>query len=58
MYEGNIGPPKPPPNPTVEARFAAMYEGQCPSCNLPIQIGQPIARLSDSTYVHQGSCEP
>lgn len=57
MYDGELPPPPKPPPITVEARFEAQYEGDCGPCNLPIQIGQPIARLSDGSYVHQG-CEP
>lgn len=40
----------------IEATFAARYEGQCSGCNLPIQVGQVVHRLSTEQYVHRG-CE-
>lgn len=50
------GPTKPEPV-TVVARFPARYDGQCPGCDLPIKVGQLVAKLSNDTYVHEG-CAP
>jgi hypothetical protein len=37
--------------------FGARHPGHCPGCNLPIHVGQPIARWSDRRYRHDG-CTP
>jgi hypothetical protein len=42
--------------PTIEVTMMSRYEGQCPSCDLPIHIGQVIHGLSNGSYVHAG-CE-
>jgi len=33
--------------------FPARFDGQCPSCNLPIQVGQRIAWLPDRPVTHE-----
>lgn len=38
----------------VEARFPARFDGHCNACNLPISVGQRIAKLSSGRYVHEG----
>lgn len=47
------GVSKPPEQPTVEATFAARFDGYCSPCNLPISAGQVISKLSDGRYVHK-----
>lgn len=42
--------------PTIEATFAARFDGHCPGCSLPINTGQTIHKLSNERYVHEG-CE-
>lgn len=32
--------------------FPARLPGQCPSCDLPIQVGQHITRWDDGRYRH------
>lgn len=39
---------------TVEFTFQAKYEGHCPECNLPIMLGQMIAKMSNERYIHEG----
>jgi hypothetical protein len=58
MEDGNL-PPAPRPEPDhVVATLRAQYEGQCPSCNLPIQVGAIVHKLEPSErYVHTG-CAP
>lgn len=48
------GPLRPEPPPTIEATFTARFDGECPSCGLPIARGQVVHRLSNDRYVHQG----
>ena len=55
MYDEGVGAEATPPA-TVEAVFAARFDGHCPGCNLGIHVGQTIAKLSDGRYVHKG-CE-
>lgn len=50
-------PPEPKPSVTVEAVFEARYDGHCSGCNLPINVGQMIAKLSDGRYMHH-RCSP
>lgn len=51
MYDEGLGPADVAPV-TVEARFAARYDGQCPRCNTAIHVGQRVAKLSTGAYVH------
>ena len=37
--------------------YQARYDGQCPSCDLPIHEGQLIYRWTDERYRHEG-CTP
>lgn len=54
MDEGNIPIPTTEPE-TVEYQFLARYEGsQCPSCNLPIAVGDLVAKMSSGRYLHNG----
>lgn len=46
------GPMRPQPV-TVEATFAARFDGHCSPCNLPIAAGQIVSKLSDGRYVHR-----
>lgn len=48
-------PYRPPEKATVEYLLRARYDGHCNGCNLPISVGQPIAKMSDETYRHE-SC--
>lgn len=48
---------KPEPPPTIEATFRSRYDGHCPTCNLPITVGEVIHRLSNDRYVHE-DCRP
>jgi hypothetical protein len=41
-----------PERPTVEYRFVAKHEGQCPECDLPIHVGDPVAKMSTGAYLH------
>lgn len=41
----------------VVARFKAMYDGDCPGCDLPILVGQSIVKMSNDLYYHD-YCEP
>ena len=50
------GPSKAEPV-TIEATFRARYAGECPACDLPVDIGQTVHRLSNGRYVHDG-CQP
>lgn len=52
MDEGNLAPRKPDPKPTVEYVFEAQYPGSCGGCDLPIDEGERIARMTDETYQH------
>lgn len=51
------GPARRDQPPTIEATFRARYEGQCSGCDLPINPGQTIHKLSNDRYVHEG-CQP
>lgn len=54
MAEGNLEPP-PRPAP-LEAEgwvITATFPGHCRGCNLPIDVGQQIRRMSDDSYRHQ-----
>ena len=43
-----------PVRPVVaEYTFHAVFDGQCPACDLPIREDQFIARMSDETYRHE-----
>ena len=42
--------------PAVEFRFRAKFAGNCPSCHLPIYVGQACARLTDGRTIHE-DCE-
>lgn len=53
MDEGVGIAPSIPEAPTVEAVFAAKYPGHCGGCNLPVSVGQRLARLSNGTYQHE-----
>lgn len=37
--------------------FHAKYEGQCPGCNLPIQVGELVAWKADRPAIH-ARCRP
>jgi hypothetical protein len=50
-------PYKPPEKPTMEFGLIARFGGQCGECNLPIYMGQHIAKMSDDTYRHY-ECAP
>lgn len=52
MNDEGLGAPATPAV-TVEAVFAARYDGHCGSCNLPISVGQRVAKLSTERYVHE-----
>jgi hypothetical protein len=52
MYEGELAPPPKPAPATIDSVFRASYEGQCPGCDLPIDVGQRIARMSNGGYLH------
>lgn len=52
MYEGKQAPAPKVETPKIESVFTANYEGQCPTCNLPISVGQRIARMSNDRYIH------
>ena len=45
-------PYRPPGPPTIEHMFNARFAGHCSGCNLPVVVGQRIARMSDETYLH------
>lgn len=52
MDEGNI-PPQKPEAEAVDYRFPARYEGtQCPACNLPVAVGELIAKMTTGRYLH------
>ena len=54
MEDGNIAPPaQPPPVERDGPVIAARYDTQCRSCNTGIHVGQPIARTTHGTYVHE-----
>lgn len=44
----------------IASTFEARFEGQCPTCDLPVYPGQIVHRLEPSgAYVHAFSgCEP
>lgn len=54
MDEGNMPDPPKAEAVTVEAVFAARYDGGCNECGLAIYEGQRIAKLSNGAYVHEG----
>lgn len=56
LHERPAGPATKPEPVEVVARFSARFDGQCRGCDLPIHVGQTIARLSNDTYRHQ-ECE-
>lgn len=48
-------------NATPKGRvFTAKYPGECPSCHLPITVGQPVQQWTDKRYRHAGAhpCTP
>lgn len=47
------GPSRPQPV-TVEATFAARYEGHCSPCNLPISVGQVVSPINRCTVERSG----
>lgn len=53
MYEEGVGGVESPAV-SVEATFAARFDGDCPACHLSIHVGQRIAKLSNNRYVHEG----
>lgn len=53
MYDEGLGAAPTTPV-TVEAVFAARYDGSCPACHTEIHIGQRLAKLSNDRYVHEG----
>ena len=48
------GKDKPAPE-TIEFSYWAKYDGHCPSCNLPIVIGQRCSKTSKGRNLHE-SC--
>lgn len=38
--------------------FPARYAGQCPTCSLPIVVGQLVQSWSDGKYRHAGGDHP
>jgi hypothetical protein len=56
MEDGGL-PPAPRERVFVEHVTTSRYDGQCPECNLPIRVGQRIARLSTEAWVHE-PCAP
>lgn len=40
------------PSETVTHLFAAMFPGQCPVCDLPIDVGDQIAHTDRDRYIH------
>jgi len=47
----------PPAEETVAWMTVAKYTGHCPACNLPINIGDWIAKWADGVIRHD-SCKP
>lgn len=47
-------PLRAPVRPTVEYTFTAKFDGRCGECNLPMRVGEVVARMSDERYVHEG----
>ncbi len=48
------------PVPTTEPdgpAFAAHFDGQCPSCNLPVRPGERVRKWTDQLYRHE-RCMP
>lgn len=44
-----------PPAPTRDGgTWPAEFPGHCSGCNLPISETQPICRMTDGTYRHDG----
>lgn len=37
---------------TVEYYFSAKRDGQCPGCDLPVRVGDRIAKMSTGRYLH------
>lgn len=37
----------------VSFTFTAKFEGQCRACNLPIYVGERVARLTNEALVHE-----
>lgn len=36
--------------------FIARWDGQCPACNLPIQVGRRVVMTTLGVYVHAPDC--
>lgn len=58
MDEGPVAPPR---RNTVPARegwpIGAAFAGHCAGCNLPINVGDRIVRVSNNTWQH-ARCAP
>lgn len=53
MYDGPVSTPTVPASaPKIDSVFTATFDGQCPACDLPIHVGQRIARMNHGGYVH------
>lgn len=37
----------------IEATFPAKFPGHCNGCNLPVAVGQRLARMSNGAYQHE-----
>lgn len=51
MDDNGLGAEPNPPE-TVTHLFAAMFPGQCPVCDLPIDVGDQIAHTDRDRYIH------
>ena len=38
---------------TIEYGFAAQFDSHCDECNLPVSVGQRIAKMSTGRYIHE-----
>lgn len=62
MYEGNVELP-PAPRTEVVHRMVAKLAGDCPLCNLPINVGDPIQLVQHTgpksgAFWYHGWCSP
>lgn len=56
MDEGNL-PPAPIEREERDYDFPAQHPGDCPSCHLPINVGQRIVKTTLGRYLHD-DCLP
>lgn len=55
MNDEGVGAP-PAERPTIEAVTVAKYRTECGACEDPVELGDPIALLSDGQWIHADPC--